>query len=147
MLLCLITPPWAGAAGPVKLVVQNAYLITMAQGQKEPFTGYLVVDEDGKIVEVGKGAPPVALTGQPTWDAHGDWIIPGFLSAHSHLWQSAFRGIAADQTLPGWIDGLYGQRARYAKPEDFYWFTLHGALDHLEHGITGAYDFAYGGTK
>ena len=104
MLLCLITPPWAGAAGPVKLVVQNAYLITMAQGQKEPFTGYLVVDEDGKIVEVGKGAPPVALTGQPTWDAHGDWIIPGFLSAHSHLWQSAFRGIAADQTLPGWID-------------------------------------------
>ena len=29
----------------------------------------------------------------------------------------------------------------YAKAEDYYWFTLYGALDHLEHGVTGAYDF------
>ena len=81
------------------------------------------------------------------WDAHGEWIIPGLLSAHSHLWQAAFRGIAQDQTLPGWIDGLYNQHALYAKAEDYYWFTLYGALDHLEHGVTGAYDFAYGGTS
>src|SRR5580700_6433197 len=137
----------AAAAAQNRLIVKNARLFTMAQGQKQPFTGYLVVDGEGKLAAVAAGSPPAALTAKDTWDAHGEWIIPGFLSAHSHLWQAAFRGIAADQTLPGWLDGLYNQRARFAKPEDFYWFTLYGALDHLEHGITSAYDFAYGGTK
>ncbi len=145
--VCLMAAQWASAAGPAKLVVKNARLMTMADGQKEPFTGYLVVDNEGKLTAVGTGEPPAGLAAQSTWDAHGEWIIPGFLSAHSHLWQSAFRGIAADKTLPGWIDGLYGQHASHAQAEDYYWFTLHGALDHLEHGITGAYDFAYGGTR
>jgi len=134
-------------AEPPKLLVKNAFLVTMAPQQMQPFTGYLVVDAVGKLTEVGAGEPPKDLAANKTWDAHGEWIIPGFLSAHSHLWQSAFRGIAADKTLPGWIDGLYDHRARFAKAEDFYWFTLHGALDHLEHGITTAYDFSYGGTK
>lgn len=136
----------AQAAPPARLIVKNARLITMAPGQTEPFTGYLVVDDAGKLAQVGAGDPPADVAAQTTWDAHGEWIIPGLLSAHSHLWQAAFRGIAADLTLPGWIDGLYDQHARYAKAEDYYWFTLYGALDHLEHGVTGAYDFAYGGT-
>jgi 5-methylthioadenosine/S-adenosylhomocysteine deaminase len=134
------------ADGPI-LLVKNAVLITMAPGQEKPFAGFLLVGDNGRLLKVGAGEPAASVSAQETWDAHGEWIIPGFLSAHSHLWQSAFRGIAADKTLPGWIDALYGQRARFAKPEDFYWFTLQGALDHLEHGITGAYDFAYGGTN
>jgi cytosine/adenosine deaminase-related metal-dependent hydrolase len=133
------------AQPPAKLIVINARLFTMAAGQKEVFTGYLVVDADGRIASVGEGTPPASLKARQTWDAGGHWIIPGFLSAHSHLWQAAFRGIAADKTLPGWLDGLYTQRASKAQPEDFYWFTLDGALDHLQHGITAAYDFSYGG--
>jgi cytosine/adenosine deaminase-related metal-dependent hydrolase len=146
VVVCLLLGMCAGAAAQNRLVVINARLFTMAPGQREPFTGYLVVDNAGKLTAVGAGAPGDIIT-QEVWDAHGEWIIPGLLSAHSHLWQAAFRGIAQDQTLPGWIDGLYNQHALYAKAEDYYWFTLYGALDHLEHGVTGAYDFAYGGSK
>jgi cytosine/adenosine deaminase-related metal-dependent hydrolase len=145
--VCLWVGLCASGAAQNRLIVKNARLFTMASGPREPFTGYLVVDGGGRLIAVGAGAPPPIFTAQETWDAHGEWIIPGFLSAHSHLWQAAFRGIAQDQTLPGWIDGLYNKHALYAKSEDFYWFTLYGALDHLEHGITGAYDFAYGGSK
>lgn len=144
-LVCFMGTECAQAADP-KLLVKNAVLITMAPNQKRPFVGYLLVDGDGRLLQVGSGEPAANLTARQTWDARGEWIIPGFLSAHSHLWQSAFRGIAADQTLPGWIDGLYNQRAKFAKADDFYWFTLQGALDHLEHGITATYDFSYGGT-
>jgi len=136
----------AQAEAPAKLVVRNARLFTMAAGQKEVFTGYLVVDNAGKLTAVVAGDPPANLKAAQTWDAHGHWILPGFLSAHSHLWQAAFRGLAADKTLPGWIDDLYYQKASKAVPEDFYWFTLNGALDHLQHGITAAYNFSFGGT-
>lgn len=145
--VCAMAAQAVRAAEEAKLVVEHAVLITMAEGQKAPFLGYMVVDGEGRITAIGRGEAPAGLQARTIWDAHGEWVIPGFLSAHSHLWQSAFRGIAADKTLPGWIDGLYNQRARRAKAEDYYWFTLHGALDHLEHGITGVYSFNYGGTK
>jgi len=127
------------------LLVRNAYIMTMAAGQHTPITGYLLIGEDGKLLAVAAGDPPAGLAAKEIFDAAGHWVLPGFISAHSHLWQSAFRGLAADQTLTGWIDELYIQTASKAQPEDFYFFALDGCLDHLQHGITAAYNFNYGG--
>ena len=130
------------AATPAKLLVKNAFILTMAPGQREPVKGYLVVGEDGRLSAVAAGDPPAGLNAKQTLDAEGHWVTPGFISAHSHLWQSAFRGLGADKTLMGWIDALYTPAVK-ASPEDMYWFTLDGALDHLEHGITAAFNFNY----
>jgi 5-methylthioadenosine/S-adenosylhomocysteine deaminase len=134
---------WSQA--PAKLIVRNAYIFTMDPAHREPFHGYLVVAADGTLSAVAAGDPPSTLKAAAVYDAHGHWIIPGFISAHSHLWQSAYRGLAPDQTLLGWIDELYGKRVAGASAEDLYWFTLEGALDHLRHGITSTYNFNYGG--
>jgi 5-methylthioadenosine/S-adenosylhomocysteine deaminase len=136
----------APAPAPAKLVVKNAFILTMAAGQREPVRGYLVVGEDGRLLTVAAGDPPAGLQAKQSLDAGGHWVIPGFISAHSHLWQSAFRGLGADQTLMGWIDALYKPAAKYSA-EDMYWFTLDGALDHLQHGITAAYNFNYGASS
>jgi 5-methylthioadenosine/S-adenosylhomocysteine deaminase len=130
---------------PAKLVIKHALILTMASGQRDPINGYLAVAADGRILTVAAGDPPASLQSAQSWDAGGHWVLPGFISAHSHLWQSAFRGLAADQTLPGWITAVYQERADKALPEDYYWFTLDGALDHLQHGVTSAYNFTYGG--
>jgi 5-methylthioadenosine/S-adenosylhomocysteine deaminase len=130
---------------PAKVVIKHAMILTMATGQRDPINGYLVVGEDGRLLTVAAGDPPAGLQSEQTWDAGGHWVLPGFISAHSHLWQSAFRGLAANQTLPGWITAVYAQHAVKANPEDYYWFTLDGALDHLQHGVTAAYNFTYGG--
>ncbi len=128
-----------------KLLITHAYILTMAPGQRTPIEGYLTVGDDGRILAVAAGDPPANLHPRTAWDAHGLWLLPGFISAHSHLWQSAFRGLAADQTLTGWLNAVYLNGARHAAPDDFYWFTLDGALDHLQHGMTTAYNFNYGG--
>src|SRR6201986_4061512 len=77
------------ASAPAKLLVRNAYILTMAKDQKEPFKGYLVVGSDGRLQTVAAGDPPANLQAKETLDAGGHWVIPGFISAHSHLWQSA----------------------------------------------------------
>jgi 5-methylthioadenosine/S-adenosylhomocysteine deaminase len=133
------------AQTPAKLVVSNAYIFSMTADQRAPFHGYLVVGEDGRLIAVAAGEPPVSLKTATVWDAKGHWVVPGFISAHSHLWQSAYRGLASDQTLLGWIDALYGKAVTQASAEDLYWFTLGGGLDHLRHGITATYSFNYGG--
>jgi 5-methylthioadenosine/S-adenosylhomocysteine deaminase len=137
--------PGVVAQAPAKLVVTNAYIFTMAADQRAPFHGYLVVGDDGKLIAVAAGNPPASLKAATVWNAEGHWVVPGFISAHSHLWQSAYGGLASDQTLLGWIDALYGKAVTQASAEDLYWFTLEGGLDHLRHGITATYSFNYGG--
>ena len=144
-LLGIVTSLRAVAQVPAKLVVRNAYVFSMASSEREPFTGYIAVGADGRIVAVGRGEPPASLKAATVWDAKGHWVMPGFISAHSHLWQSAYRGLAADKTLLGWIDELYGKAVTKATAEDLYWFTFEGSLDHLRHGVTSAYNFNYGG--
>jgi 5-methylthioadenosine/S-adenosylhomocysteine deaminase len=136
------------AFGVDKLLIVNGTNLTMKAGQTEPFVGYILVGNDGRIKAIGKGNPPAGTRAQTTYDAKGKFVLPGFISAHSHLSESAFRGLATDQyvyeypTLKGWVEALE-TRELGTRPEDYYWFTLQGALDHLVHGITSVYNFAY----
>jgi 5-methylthioadenosine/S-adenosylhomocysteine deaminase len=124
------------------LLVTNATFLTMRPGEDKPFKGYMLVNEEGKIAAIGPGDPPDSPNG--ALDASGKIIIPGFVSAHSHLYQSAFRGLGVDHNTPEWRAdvGLY---SNFASGEDLYWFSLHGALDHLAHGITSVFNFGING--
>jgi 5-methylthioadenosine/S-adenosylhomocysteine deaminase len=136
------------ASAADKLLIINGTNLTMKPGQTEPFTGYVLIGTDGKIKSIGKGNPPASTHAQVTYDAKGKFVLPGFISAHSHLSESAFRGLATDQyvyeypLMKGWVEALE-TRELGTRPEDYYWFTLEGALDHLVHGITSVYNFAY----
>src|SRR5581483_9291956 len=111
--------PLIAAAESAKLLVKNARLFTMEPQQRDPFVGYFVVAQDGTILTVKPGNPPANLAAKQVIDAEGKWIIPGFISAHSHLWQAAYRGIAADKTLMDWINDIYFQKAARASTDDF----------------------------
>jgi 5-methylthioadenosine/S-adenosylhomocysteine deaminase len=124
------------------LLITNATFLTMKPGESTPVVGYMLVGDDGRIAALGAGAPPAGTTATTTLDGTNKIIIPGFISAHSHIWQSALRGLGADQYTPGWIRAVQVYSI-HATDEDTYWFTLHGALDHLLHGITTAYNFGY----
>jgi cytosine/adenosine deaminase-related metal-dependent hydrolase len=106
--------------------------------------GYIAVGADGKIAAIGPGEPPRAAQDGPVMDAAGKFVAPGFISAHSHLFQSPLRGLGTDQTLYGWLNAIK-QLSEHATPEDLYWFCLHGSVDFLRSGITTGYDFTYSG--
>lgn len=141
-LLCLASGGVAFAA-PVKLLVKGGTLLTIKPGEEEPYVGYLAIGADGKIAVIGKGEPPADLAATETIDATGKIVIPGFISAHSHIWQSAFRGLAPNEFVRNWVT-LTRAQSNHGSAEDFYWFTLHGSLDHVRHGITTAYNFTQG---
>src|SRR5580658_2396164 len=100
-----------------KVIIRNAIIMTMAEGQQTPIVGYLSVDADGKILAVAAGEPPASLHAATVVDADGDYMIPGFISAHSHIWQAAWRGLAEDKTTPPWGRDLCTGHAIRATPE------------------------------
>ena len=72
-----------------------------------------MVGEDGRLNWVAAGDPPPAVQAMQSLDAGGHWVIPGFISAHSHLWQQRLpAGWGADQPTGGWTDALYKPAAK-----------------------------------
>ena len=145
------TTSWSATDGqpsppPDRLLVKNALLMTMAESQKDPFMGYFLVGADGRIVKVAAGEPPSDMAAAAVYDADGKFIIPGFISAHSHIYCSPLRGTGADKTLLDWI-AAWVPLISASSPEDLYWYTLHGCLDFTRYGITSAYNFTTTGSK
>jgi cytosine/adenosine deaminase-related metal-dependent hydrolase len=100
-----------------------------------------LVGADGRIQQVGSGDPPAGITGATVLDATGKFIVPGFVSAHNHIYQSVMRGLAMDHTLFGWIEGALTPIDSISTPEDRYYATIAGCFDLLRHGITSAFNF------
>lgn len=119
-------------------LIENGTILTLEVGDDAPFRGYLVMD-GAAIREVGRGSYEGAAVDRVV-DAAGRLVMPGFVSGHNHLWQSAFRGIAADGELYPWLQALHWTYGDAFGDGDFYAFTLHGALDQLSHGITTTYN-------
>ncbi len=124
-----------------RLLLVNCQIITLAQGQEDPFVGYIVVDHRGKIAKIGKGAAPASIEASEVFDAAGQVAMPGFVSARTRLADSVARGGAPDGTAAqadATIQSLL--RGNRIQKGDLYVYTLHGALDLLRAGITTVYN-------
>jgi 5-methylthioadenosine/S-adenosylhomocysteine deaminase len=120
-------------------LIKNATIMTLAEGDDSAFVGYLLIEGE-KISTIAEGPVPLDVRADKVIDASGKIVMPGFVSGHNHLWQSAFRGIAADKELYGWLGDLHWTYGSFFGDGDFYNFTLHGALDQLSRGITTSYN-------
>ncbi len=89
-----------------------------------------VLIDDGVISEVGSS---LRARGAEVVDAASTIVMPGFVDAHRHLWQSFLRevGSASDPDL-----------ASRCQPDDVYAATLVGLLRALEAGITTVVDWS-----
>ena len=125
----------------MSLTVVDALLVPVADTGPQWLHGWLTVGDDGRITGLGPGTPP-AVSGE-VLDARGAIVAPGFVSAHSHLFTSGFRGIAATSTLYPWVEAMMEVLA-HTDAEDVYWATAHGACDFLSNGVTSAYNFLQG---
>jgi 5-methylthioadenosine/S-adenosylhomocysteine deaminase len=122
----------------MSLTVANALLIPVADTGPDWFTGWLRVDDAGRIAALGPGTPPPG-PGEVV-DVGGAIVAPGFVSAHSHLFTSGLRGIAPGSTLYPWVRAMMEVFA-HTDADDVYWATVHGACDFLANGVTSAYNF------
>jgi 5-methylthioadenosine/S-adenosylhomocysteine deaminase len=145
--LVFATAVWFGTtgAGPAFGAPSTLYtggtVFTLADGEMAAATpGHLWVSAAGLVLSAGAGAEPAGdpreLAEATRVDVTGKIILPGFVSGHSHLWQSAFRGIAPDGELWPWLLALHRTYGQYFAAGDFSAFTRHGAYDQLIHGVT-----------
>jgi 5-methylthioadenosine/S-adenosylhomocysteine deaminase len=99
----------------------------------------LLVDGD-LIAAVG---PDLQAPGAQVVDATRMMVLPGFVDAHRHTWQTALRGLATDIDLRAYMTRINGQIAPRYRDTDVFTGTLAGAIEALAAGITTLQDFSH----
>ncbi|MFC4803091.1 amidohydrolase [Neobacillus sp. GCM10023253] len=80
----------------MKIVIKNAWILTMNEKMEQFQDGYLVVD-DGKIIEVGPmNLLPKGLAFDQGFDARGAILLPGMVNTHTHIGMIPFRSLGDD---------------------------------------------------
>ncbi|MEM7673934.1 MAG: amidohydrolase family protein [Verrucomicrobiota bacterium] len=124
---------------------RDGAIAPMTRSVEAHVKAWMLVGEDGIIKSLGAGEPSTEIveSANTVLSLEGKIIMPGFVSGHSHLWQSAFRGIAPDGELWPWLQALHWTYGDNYAPGDLKAFTAHGAWDQLCHGVTTTYNHTH----
>src|SRR5665647_3219065 len=78
-------PPSLERQGCSMILITNGYVRTMDADHVYP-NGYVLISA-GKILEVGEGLPAqdIRSAAGTVVDAHGGWVLPGWVDAHNHI--------------------------------------------------------------
>lgn len=98
-----------------------------------------VLIEDGVIREVGPDID--APAGATVIDAANRIVMPGFVNAHIHTWQTGLRGLGTDWTATNYFRAMHAGLAGFFEPEDIYLANLMGALNQINAGTTTMVDW------
>jgi len=99
-----------------------------------------VLVEDGAITAIG---PDLDSPGAETVDATGTFVLPGFVDAHTHLWEATMRGLTSDWDLLDFAWGVRFNHTALHTPDDVYAGVFGGARAALDGGTTTVLDHAH----
>src|SRR5215470_8872045 len=123
-----------------RVLIRGAMVITMDGAGDLPASDVLI--ENDRILAI-EPAGRIETANAEIVDAHGSIMVPGFINAHMHTWQTALRSIASNWTLPEYFRKMHAGLATAFRPEDLYIGTLVGALNQLNCGTTTLVDWCH----
>ncbi len=104
-----------------------------------------VYTREGRIAQTGAGDPPEAVlrSAGEVIDATGGAVMPGMTNAHTHLFQTFFRGLADDKPLLDWLAECIWPGAVHLDAELAAPALALGMVENLRGGATAIVDHQY----
>jgi len=122
-----------------RVLIKSGAIVTMDRSVPDLVRGDLLIEND-RILAL---APAIDAGDAEVIDAADCIVMPGFVDAHLHTWQTCPRGIAADWTIPAYLHTMHAAIAPAFGPNDIYISTLMGALNQLNCGTTTLVDWCH----
>jgi 5-methylthioadenosine/S-adenosylhomocysteine deaminase len=121
-----------------RTLIKSGMVVTMDKSGDLPCGDVLI--ENGRIAAVG---PSIEAADAAVIDAAGKIVMPGFVNAHIHAWQTGLRGVAGDWTIPEYLHNMHAAIAPNFAPEDIFIANLVGALNQMNSGVTTLVDWCH----
>ena len=128
----------------VDILVHGGAVVTVDDGSTVHDPGWVYV-RGNRVAEVGAGEPPAVRRRQADEliDAAGCAVMPGMTNAHTHLFQTLFRGLADDKTLLDWLRDCIWPAAVHLDAEIAGAAAMAGLVENLRGGATSVIDHQY----
>lgn len=126
----------------VDLIIKNAYLISM-NNEREILNDTCIIIEKNKITDIGKANLLEKYNSEKIIDARGKFVLPGFISTHSHLFQTLLKGLGRDKLLLDWLDSSVRRAIHKIDEECCYYAALTGCIEAIRTGTTTILDYMY----
>lgn len=101
--------------------------------------------EGTEIVGIGGGDPPAGAASKAavTIDATGHCLMPGMINAHTHLFQTFFRGLGDDKSLLDWLREYIWPAASLMTADEAALAAMVGLIENIRSGATSVLDHQY----
>ena len=117
-------------------LLQNGYIVTMAEGSETVYDGGSVLIEGDRIKAVGDIAPEMVAPDAEVMDLQGRYVLPGFVNTHVHTSQQISRGVGDDVDFICWLHERMWPFESNMTEEDSYVSTLMTSLELIRSGVT-----------
>lgn len=125
------------------LLVRGAYVVTMDGRRRMLPRGAVAVIKD-EIAAVGSDEEILSrYSAERTIDAEGKFLFPGFVSTHTHLFQTMLKGLGRDKGLFDWLDSSVRRAYHLFDGETIRYAALTGLIEAVRSGTTTVTDFQY----
>src|SRR5271167_4214981 len=122
-----------------RILLKDATIVSMDGAVGDFDRGDLLIDSD-RIAAIGRD---LEAADAEAVDMRGRILIPGFVNAHMHTWQTGLRGIAANWTLLEYFRWMHAGLATQFTPDDIGIATLVGAYNQMNCGATTLADWCH----
>ena len=126
------------------MVVTGGAVVTVDDDFTIHDPGWVQVVDD-RIAALGPGAAPADLVDRAdrVIDATGSAVMPGMTNAHTHLFQTFFRGLADDKPLLDWLRDCIWPGAVHLDRDAAHLAATVGLIENLRGGATSVIDHQY----
>ena len=122
-----------------KTLIKGGTIISMERKTGDFAKGDVLVN--GTTIEkIGKS---LRSPGAKVIDATGMIVMPGFVNAHLHTWQTGIRGVAGNWSIPEYLHQMHATMAPRYTAKDTYLGNLVGALNQINLGATTIFDWCH----
>ena len=126
------------------LLIRGGAVVTVHDRGAVHDPGWVYV-RGNRVAEVGAGEPPAGRLRQAgeVIEAAECAVMPGMTNAHTHLFQTLFRGLADDKALLDWLRDCIWPAAVHLDADIAYAAALAGLVENLRGGATAVIDHQY----
>ena len=122
-----------------KTLIKGGAIISMDPQTGDIAKGDILVN-GSEIEKIGK---TIRAPSAKVIDATGMIVMPGFVNAHLHTWQTGIRGVAGNWSIPEYLHQMHATIAPRYTANDTYLGNLVGALNQINLGATTIFDWCH----
>ncbi len=127
----------------VSLIVENVAIVTMDAGLRI-LENHSIAIQGSTLLAIAP-AEEIAqkYTSPKVINGLDQFVFPGFINTHTHLFQNSLKGLGRDKRLFDWLDSSVRKALPEIRYDDVHAAAVAGCLENIRSGATTVMDYMY----